>query len=218
MSYYTPESQSRARDRLIGYALRNRRKYLLGFLFLLTTNFLNISFPWLFKYAIDTLRAGVEPRQILPYVLGMIAVAVGAMIFRTISRVVVFNAGRDVEYDIRNDIFAHLQTLPQSFFSRMRTGDLMSRLTNDLTGVRLLLGPGLLNIVNTPLSYVLTLMAMWLIDPVLTLWSLLPFPLFLVIARRFGRSLGPTRGRKGRWRSSSSPTRRSTAPTWAWRG
>ncbi len=189
MSYYTPESQKRARDRLVGYALKSQRTYLLGLLFLILTNILNISFPWLFKYAIDTLRAGVEPRMILRFVVGMIAVAVGAAIFRTLSRVVVFNSGRNVEYAIRNDLFAHIQKLPQSFFSRMRTGDIMSRLTNDLTGVRLLLGPGLLNIVNTPLSYGLTLFAMWMIDPILTLWSLLPFPLFLLIARRFGRNL-----------------------------
>jgi ATP-binding cassette subfamily B multidrug efflux pump len=189
MSYYTPESEKRARDRLVGYALKRRWTYLLGFLFLILTNILNISFPWLFKYAIDALRAGVEPRMILRFVVGMIAVAVGAAIFRTLSRVVVFNSGRDVEYAIRNDLFAHIQKLPQSFFSRMRTGDIMSRLTNDLTGVRLLLGPGLLNIVNTPLSYGFTLFAMSMIDPTLTLWSLLPFPLFVLIARRFGRSL-----------------------------
>jgi ATP-binding cassette subfamily B protein len=65
----------------------------------------------------------------------------------------------------------------------------MSRLTNDLTGVRLLLGPGVLNIVNTPISYGMTLFAMSLIDPTLTLWSVLPFPLFFFMARRFGRSL-----------------------------
>jgi ATP-binding cassette subfamily B protein len=189
MSYYTPESRVRARKRLVAYALRNRSRYSLGLLLLITTSALNIGFPWLSKYAIDALRSGVEPRQILPYVAGMIAVALGAMIFRTLSRVVIFNAGRQIEYEVRNDLFAHLQTLPQSFYGRMRTGDIMSRMTNDLTGVRLLTGPGLLNIVNTPISYGFTLFAMALIDPVLTLWSLIPFPLFLLIARRFGRGL-----------------------------
>jgi ATP-binding cassette subfamily B protein len=189
MSYYTPKTTARARRRLVAYAMRHRRRYVAGLVFLVVTNALNIAYPWLFKYAVDGLRAGRTPRQILIYVLAMIAVALAALVFRTVSRVTVFNAGRDVEYDIRNDVFAHLQKLPQSFFARNRTGDIMSRLTNDLTGVRLLLGPGMLNIVNTPISYGLTLFAMSLIDPVLTLWSLLPFPLFFVIARRFGRNL-----------------------------
>jgi len=189
MSYYTPESMVRARRRLVGYALRYRPRYLLGLFFLLLTNLLNISFPWLFKDAVDGLRAGRAPREIGVYVLGMIAVAIVAMFFRTASRVTVFNAGRDVEYDMRNDLFAHLQRLPRSFYARTRTGDVMSRLTNDLTGVRLLLGPGILNIVNTPISYGMTLFAMSLIDPALMLWSLLPFPLFFFMARRFGRNL-----------------------------
>ena len=189
MTYYTPESMARARRRLGAYAFRYRRQYLAGLLFLIATNTFNIAFPWLFKYAVDGLRQGLAPRQVFPYVIGMIAVALGAMGFRTISRITVFNAGRLVEYDLRNDIFQHLQALPQSFYSRMRTGDIMSRLTNDLTGVRLFLGPGVLNVVNTPISYAMTLFAMSLIDPVLMLWSLLPFPLFFFIARRFGRSL-----------------------------
>ncbi len=189
MSYYTPESMARARRRLRGYALRHRRRYVLGLAFLLVTNLLNISFPWLFKDAVDGLRAGRQPREIGIYVLGMIAVAIVALVFRTASRVTVFNAGRDVEYDMRNDLFAHLQRLPRSFYGSTRTGDIMSRLTNDLTGVRLLLGPGILNIVNTPISYGMTLFAMSLINPTLTLWSLLPFPLFFFMARRFGRSL-----------------------------
>ncbi|MDP3936969.1 MAG: ABC transporter ATP-binding protein [Deltaproteobacteria bacterium] len=192
MSYYTPESRVRARKRLLTYGFANRGKYLLGLLLLIATNGLNITYPWLSKYAIDLLRGGAEPSRILPFVIGMILAAIGAMIFRTVSRIVVFNAGRDIEYDMRNHLFAHLQKLPQSFYARIRTGDVMSRLTNDLTGVRLLTGPGVLNVVNTPISYGMTLFAMALIDPKLTLWSLIPFPLLLLIARRFGRSLHDT--------------------------
>ncbi len=192
MSYYTPESRVRARQRLLTYAFANRGKYLLGLVLLIATNGLNLTYPWLSKYAIDLLRGGAEPSRILPFVIGMILAAIGAMIFRSVSRIVVFNAGRDIEYDMRNHLFAHLQKLPQSFYARIRTGDVMSRLTNDLTGVRLLTGPGVLNVVNTPISYGMTLFAMALIDPKLTLWSLVPFPLLLLIARRFGRSLHDT--------------------------
>ena len=69
---------------------------------------------------------------------------------RTYSRALIFNAGRDVEYDLRNDLFAHLQKLPLSFYHTQRTGDLMSRVINDISAVRVMLGPGILNFVNAP--------------------------------------------------------------------
>ena len=72
---------------------------------------------------------------------------------RYFSRTLVFNAAREIEYELRNDIFAHLQRLPQSFYFRWRTGDIMSRCVNDIGAVRMLLGVGLLNVVQTPILY-----------------------------------------------------------------
>jgi ATP-binding cassette subfamily B protein len=108
---------------------------------------------------------------------------------RYFSRTLVFNAAREIEYELRNDIFTHLVSLPQSFYFRWRTGDIMSRCVNDINAVRLLLGVGLLNIVQTPILYVSVLAAMLAINTKLALLVLLPYPAFIFIARWFGRSI-----------------------------
>ena len=95
---------------------------------------------------------------------------------RTFSRFVIFNVGRDVEYDLRNDLFAHLERLPLGFYQQRQTGDLMSRLVNDVGAVRMLLGPGILNFINTPVYYVYGLAIMLSLDVPLTLAALAVYP------------------------------------------
>jgi ATP-binding cassette subfamily B protein len=119
----------------------------------------------------------------------LLVVAVVRGVLRFFSRLLVFNAAREVEYEMRNDLFGHLQRLPQSFYFDWRTGDLMSRCVNDLNAVRLMLGPGLLSIVQTPVLFLGVLVAMLAIDVKLALLVLLPYPLFILIARAFGSAL-----------------------------
>jgi ATP-binding cassette subfamily B protein len=109
--------------------------------------------------------------------------------FRLSSRIVMFRIGRQIEYQIRNDYFAHLQRLPQSFFHGHRTGDLMSRAVNDINSVRLFLGMGLLNLIQTPVLYLGAVVVMVSLDPILTFWALAPYPLFILVARLFGRRM-----------------------------
>jgi ATP-binding cassette subfamily B protein len=104
---------------------------------------------------------------------------------RTYSRALIFNAGRNVEYDLRNDLFAHLQKLPLSFYHSQRTGDLMSRVINDISAVRVMLGPGILNLVNAPLYYVYALALMLSMDVRMTLAAVAPFVILLFAARKF---------------------------------
>ncbi len=104
---------------------------------------------------------------------------------RTYSRALIFNAGRDVEYDLRNDLFAHLQKLPLAFYHTQRTGDLMSRVINDISAVRVMLGPGVLNFVNAPVYYVYAVALMLSMDVRMTLAALAPFPLLMYVARKF---------------------------------
>jgi ATP-binding cassette subfamily B protein len=113
------------------------------------------------------------------------AAAVVQGVVRTFSRALIFNAGRNVEYDLRNDLFAHLQRLPLSFYHSQRTGDLMSRLINDISAVRVMLGPGVLNFVNAPLYYVYALVLMFSMDARMTLAAVAPFPLLILAARKF---------------------------------
>ena len=101
----------------------------------------------------------------------------------------IFNVGRDIEYDLRNDLFAHLERLPLSYYQTQQTGDLMSRLVNDITAVRMLLGVGFLNLINTPIYYLYAVTIMVSMDWRLTLASLVPYPLVLIIVKRTSRQL-----------------------------
>ena len=119
----------------------------------------------------------------------MIVIAIFQGVARTFSRFVIFNVGRDVEYDLRNDLFRHLERLPWQFYQARSTGDLMSRLVNDISAVRMLLGPGVLNLLNTPVYYLYGVSIMVSIDPLLTFAALLPYPIMLLVVKRYSRRL-----------------------------
>ena len=90
---------------------------------------------------------------------------------------------------MRNDFFAHLETLPLSYFQTHRTGDLMSRATNDLNAVRMMIGPSIMYSANTILTFVVSLFVMMTIDPRLTLWALVPMPFVSVSVKYFGSAI-----------------------------
>src|SRR5260221_7298862 len=94
---------------------------------------------------------------------------------RWFSRFVIFNVGRDIEYDLRNDLFAHLTTLGTDFYQTYKTGDLMSRMINDLTAVRMMVGMFVLTIANTPLIYGLALVFMSSLNARLTAVAIVPY-------------------------------------------
>src|SRR5690606_6217825 len=145
--------------------------------------------PMLVAWAIRAVEQGLPTAEVLRRCGALVAVTLARGALRYGSRTILFNAAREVEYEVRNDLFAHLQRLPQSFFQRWRTGDLMSRCVNDLNSVRLMLGPGFLSVVQTPILYAFVLAAMFSLDPLLAALVLVPYPLFIWIARTFGRSL-----------------------------
>jgi ATP-binding cassette subfamily B protein len=101
------------------------------------------------------------------------------------SRFTMLGAGQGVEHDVRRDLYRHLGTLPPAFYLTHRTGDLMSRATNDVQALRALAGFGAVMLVGTSFAFAGTLAAMWAIDPRLTLWALAPSPLLILLARRF---------------------------------
>jgi ATP-binding cassette subfamily B protein len=171
--------------RLKTYLWRYWRRYLLGGLCLLGTATLVMWIPWWIREAVRILEQGGALSDVTFYaaVIGLAALAQG--IIRTCSRALIFNAGRNVEYDLRNDLFAHLQTLPSSFYHARRTGDLMSRVINDISAVRVMLGPGVLNFANAPLYYVYALALMLSMDVRMTLAALAPFPLLIYAAAKF---------------------------------
>ena len=171
--------------RLKTYLWHYWRRYLLGAICLFGTATLVMWIPWWIRAAVRIIERGGAVRDVTFYALIIIAAAVAQGIVRTFSRALIFNAGRDIEYDLRSDLFAHLQKLPIAFYHSQRTGDLMSRVINDISAVRMLLGPGVLNLVNAPLYYLYALVLMFSMDVRMTLAALLPFPLLIWAVRNF---------------------------------
>lgn len=172
-------------SRLWQYLRRYWKRYLVGGLCLLGTATLVMMIPWWTRDVVRIIESGGSLEDVSFYALLIIAAAIAQGVVRTYSRALIFNAGRDVEYDLRNDLFAHLEKLPLSFYQSQRTGDLMSRVINDISAVRVMLGPGVLNFVNAPLYYVYALVLMLSMDVRMTVAALAPFPLLMYFARRF---------------------------------
>ena len=175
--------------RLWSYLGRYRSRYAFGIACLLATGSLAVTVPYLLKHAVDTIAGGGAPTKVAWLAAAIVAIAVVQAVVRTFSRFVIFNVGRDIEYDLRNDLFAHLERLPLAYYQTQQTGDLMSRLVNDITAVRLLLGVGFLNLINTPIYYVYAVSIMVSLDWRLTLASLVPYPLILMIMKDASRQL-----------------------------
>ena len=179
--------------RLLVYVARYKGRFLGGGTCLMATAALVMFIPALTQRAIDAIDPRAQPAEVLPvvfsYALLIAAIAVAQACIRTLSRTLVFNAGRNVEYDLRSDLFRHLESLPQAYYQRNRTGDLMSRLVNDIGAVRLLLGPGILTFINTPVYCALAFTMMMLMDWRLTLAAMVPFPILLWVVKRYSHRM-----------------------------
>lgn len=174
---------------LFGYVRRHRGAFVLGGLCLIGTNALGLAIPALLQQGVDRLRAGGDGGSVAWLALGIVLIAVLQGGFRIASRLLLFFGARRIEYELRNDLFAHLLALPPSYYRTRKSGDIISRATNDLTNVRVLLGPGVLNIVNTAVVYLAAPVLLLLISPWLTAMALLPYPIVLLIARRHVRGI-----------------------------
>lgn len=172
---------------------RYRARYAIGGLALFATATLVMVIPKLTQRAFDVtggpLPTDEKLKVVALYSAAIIAIALVQAVVRTWSRALIFNAGREVEYDLRGELYDHLLTLHQGYYQRQRTGDLMSRLVNDIGAVRMLLGPGFLTLINTPLYCVYAFSLMLWMDWRLTLAALVPFPFILVATRRSMRAM-----------------------------
>ncbi|HYV18285.1 MAG TPA: ABC transporter ATP-binding protein [Verrucomicrobiae bacterium] len=166
-----------------------RRDFLLGFVFLVITNGLTLVIPWLLKHGIEALQQHQSLRLVGRYAAGIGVVAVLLAFVRTWSRWYVLGGSRRVVADLRARLFAHLQTLPASFYARHRTGEIMSRAVNDLLLVRSLSGPGILNLINVSILYTAGLLMMAILDVRLTLAAIVPYPALLYAVSRVSRTI-----------------------------
>src|SRR5262245_11206796 len=137
--------------RLARYLGRYRLRLTWGITCLVATTTLVMSIPWLQKSVVDAVAHDAGMRHVVGLVATIIGIALVQAVVRMFSRYILFNVGRDVEYDLRNDLFAHLERLPLGFYQERQTGDLMSRLVNDVNAVRMMLGPGVLTFLNKPI-------------------------------------------------------------------
>ena len=176
------------RERLGSKVRPYTRRLAWGALLLLLTQAAEKAAPWLVRIGLDALheRDGIMVRNMA---LGVIGLSALAWFVRTRSRMQVFNVGRDVEFDLRNQVLSRVHLLGPSFFKRTSTGDIMSRATNDLAQVRLLIGFGALNVVNSGLAFVSSIALMFAVSPHLTLLALIPYPFLGISARLFGRAM-----------------------------
>jgi ATP-binding cassette subfamily B protein len=184
-----PSSRRASFRRLWGYLLRNRGRYVAGVLATIAYAGSSVAIPLLVGWSIRALVEGLPGAEVGRRAALLAVVTVLRASLRFASRTQIFNAAREIENELRNDLFAHLQRLPQSFYASWRTGDLMSRCVNDLNSLRLLLGPGLLALIQNPPLYLGVLAAMFAINAKLALLVLVPYPLFVLIARGFGRHM-----------------------------
>jgi len=159
---------------------------------LLATNLLFLGVPETTRAAVNALKTAGHAGEVPRIALYMVLFAAGTALTRILSRVLIFNAARGAEYDLRSDLFGHLLTLDAGFYRKNPTGDVMSRLTNDVQTVRAMWGAGLLNVVNTTFAFVTVLIMMMRIDPIVTLWAILPYPTIVMVGRIFGRRIFKT--------------------------
>jgi ATP-binding cassette, subfamily B, multidrug efflux pump len=174
---------------LFPYLKKYRWSYIGGGISVLLMNGIWVYFPQVIRRAVNDLTQGVTRHKIAYYALLLLAIAAAKAIFQFITRWVVIGVSREIEFDLRNDLFRHLETLSYSYYQRTRTGDIMARATNDLNAVRMLLGPAIMYSANTIVMMAASLAFMVKISPRLTLYAFLPLPLVSIIIQYFGRRI-----------------------------
>ncbi|HLH35052.1 MAG TPA: ABC transporter ATP-binding protein [Alloacidobacterium sp.] len=174
---------------LLPYMRRYRRGFFWGGLSVVLSNLIWIFFPQIIRIAIDDLNVGVTERKIWLYAGLLVGVSVAKGIFLFLTRWIIIGVSRDIEFDLRNDLFQQLEKQSAAYYQQHRTGDIMARMTNDLNAVRMLLGPAIMYSANTILFSVGALFFLLKISPFLTLVALVPLPLASILVQAMGRKI-----------------------------
>ncbi len=177
----------KALSRLSKYLRRHRRALVVGSFCILALQLIGLAIPWLMKLAVDAIPRATRVQELFKYGAMIVAASAVQGVFRFAMRRLMIGASREMEYELRNDLFAHLLKLSPSYFSRTKTGDIMARATNDTSAVREFLGPGIMYSINTVITLVAATALMLYIDPLLTAFALLPIPALALVVNRFGR-------------------------------
>lgn len=166
---------------LVKYFRRYKTKLLLGVLFILLSNLANVYIPLNVRQGIDTISQTRDYDAIVNLVALMLTAAFLSNLFRFFIRQTIIVVSREIEYDLRQDFWSHIQKLPLRYFQNNSTGNIMSHATNDIAAVRMFVGPAVMYTIDNGIKLVLTLTVMISLSPMLTLYSLLPMPLMSII-------------------------------------
>ncbi|HWC17950.1 MAG TPA: ABC transporter transmembrane domain-containing protein, partial [Terriglobales bacterium] len=176
-------------DPLNPYLYRYRVQFVWGGLALFLNNAIWILFPQVIGRAINDLTRGITQHKIVTYSVVLIAIALSKGFFQYLMRRILIGISREIEFDLRNDLFRHLESLSYSYYQRTRVGDIMARATNDLNAVRMLLGPAIMYTANTIIFTAGALLFMLKISPRLTMFAFLPLPVASILVQYFGRRI-----------------------------
>jgi ATP-binding cassette subfamily B protein len=143
-------------------------------------------FPRIIGHVVDDMRTGITRESLVFYAVLILVVAGWKAYFQFLTRWILIGISRDIEFDLRNDLFRHLEVLSYDFYQRTRTGDIMARTTNDLNAVRMMLGPAIMYSANTVVFAAFALTFMWQYSPKLMLYAFAPLPFASVIIQYFG--------------------------------
>jgi ATP-binding cassette subfamily B protein len=168
---------------------RYRRAYAVGFAALAAKDIFGAALPLAMRAAVDALTLNHPLRLVFAFCGLLVGLSILKGIFQYWMRIILIGISRDIEFDLRNELFARLVTLDASFYGRMRTGDILARATNDMNAVRMMLGPGVMYWFETSLTLVLSIAVMMKVDWRLTLVALLPAPFVSLAVLVFGRKI-----------------------------
>ncbi len=175
--------------RLLPYLDRHRGNVAGGLLCLLLTTVFSVANPWVLRHAVDDLTVAVTRQKLFLYAGAIVALVVLEGVFRYFMRMVLIGVSREIEYELRNDLFRHFTLLSTRYYQQSRIGDLMSRATNDMSAVRMVLGPGIMYTANTVATFLGTVAVMLTISPALTGLALVPLALVSLLVRHYGRQI-----------------------------
>lgn len=175
--------------RLLPRLSLHRRSLVLGLLALLATTALSVAGPWVLRHAIDDLAVAVTRPKLWLYAGALLGLVAVEGFFRYQMRMVLIRVSREIEYDLRNDVFRHLTLLAPRYYQQSRIGEVMSRATNDMSAVRMVVGPGIMYTASTVATFGGAATLMVAISPRLTLLALVPLVLVSWLVRHYGRQV-----------------------------
>ena len=171
---------------LAPYLRRYWKSLAWGCVALVLYNTLKAMVPIVVGHAVDDLKHNITQQKIIFHALRLLGLAAASAVFLFITRQVIIGVSREIEFDLRNDLFATLEKQSAAYYQANRTGDIMARTTNDLSAVRQLLGPAIMYSLNTVFFTLAALPLMIRISPHLTLYAFVPLPIASVIVQQFG--------------------------------